>query len=496
MRRSTLLLVPALLGLALPAAAATFPCQPCAGLRFVPAPAPEAAPAPPPAPTEPPAAQPAQAPVPEPAPSPAGPGDFARSLKEAAHLEPGSPVYIAWEVLLQGGGQGGGVPDPQLAETVRQAGATPWIALVFTTPGPLTQGGERLQGELRAAADLAGKAPAGTWFQIVWRPEAGTFSATEYAFLVKRAAVAVTGAQTAAQVAAGPLPLDPAAIQAFYGEEVAAYLEAVVLPDGPAGEVERAVAALAEADPGREVVLDGAPFPAPPADPAEIMATAARNAARGLALTLFRAPSLPPASLAPATAPFAVLAREFGGDLSYESGAAPAGGEESWVFVRGKDLALRVIALAPPGAKSLGLSFADPALRRPIRYPVSFRRVPPPTGRGTAQGLDLELAEPGRVVVLGLERARSRSPGSARSRSRRSCAGCRPLRMPRGGRSSATRRSTPPTSVSSHRPARRLSRRRSRAPTSGAPRRGPTGPGRPSTSTASSGAARPSPRSR
>jgi hypothetical protein len=349
-------------------------------------------------------------------PMPAGPADFARSLKELAKLEPGSPVYLAWEA----GMSGGAALDPALAEsaaTVRAAGGTPWISLVFTSPPPLAQAGDRLQGELRAAAAFAAKVPAGTWIQIVWRPELGGFSPVEYAFLLKRAAVAVTGAQGGAQVATEPLPLDPAAIAAFYGEEVAAYLEAVVLPPVPPGGeagFAAAIAAITQADPGRAVVVDGEPLPggaggvaadAAPA-PAEIlMAAAARNAARGVALTLFQAPATDLKGLLPALAPLTVLAREFRGDLSYEAGAAPQGAEEAWAFVQGRDLSLRVIALAPADAKTLTLRFADPALRRPIRYPVSSRRVVPPTGKVTAQGLNLDLADPGRVVVVGLERA-------------------------------------------------------------------------------------------
>jgi hypothetical protein len=334
-------------------------------------------------------------------------------LKEGSKLEAGSPVYVAWEAPLapppDGAGAAAAAPSATAAtaKEIRASGGTPWIQLVFTAPPPLAQAGERLQAELRAAAALAAQTPAGTWFQIVWRPEGSAPSPTEYAFLVKRAAVALTGAQTEAQVAAGPLPLDPAGLRAFYGEEVAAYLEAAVLPEGDGAALDAALAAIAEADPGRPVVLEGVAIPTAHSEPAELMAVAARQAARGVALTLFRAPA-DLAGLRSALAPLTVLAREFSGDLSYDGSSAPTGAEGAWVFVRGKDLALRVIALAPTsgaGSTNLTLRFADPALRRPIRYPVSFRRVPPPGGKATERGLDLEIAEAGRVVVLGLERA-------------------------------------------------------------------------------------------
>jgi hypothetical protein len=188
---------------------------------------------------------------------------------------------------------GDAAADPGLPATVRDSGATPWVSLVFRTPPPLAQSSDRLQAELRAAADFAGKAPAGTWFQIVWRPETGEFSPTEYAFLLKRAAVAVTGAQTDAKVATGPMPADPDALKAFYGEEAAAYLEALTLQPAGAEGMAAAVAAVQELDPGRTMVLDALPMPEPPIDPAEVLSSAARYASVGIDLTLFRAPGLP-----------------------------------------------------------------------------------------------------------------------------------------------------------------------------------------------------------
>src|SRR4029079_17656410 len=114
------------------------------------------------------------------------------------------------------------------------------------------------------------------------------------------------------------------------------------------------------------------------------------------------APEITAATLAP----FALLAREFAGDLSYDATSAPTGAAEAWAFVRGKDLALRVIARVPAGQETgtLALHFPDPSLRRPTRFPFSAARVAPPSGRVTASGLELSVPQPGRVVVLGLER--------------------------------------------------------------------------------------------
>lgn len=315
-------------------------------------------------------------------------------LPQVARLEPGSPLYVAWDVPLDGTG-----PSAEEMTALRQAGATAWLSLVFRTPAPLAQNSARLQTELRAAAEVAGRAPQGTWFQVIWRPEGAETAATEYAFLLKRAAVTLTGARSDVLVATQALAPDVAALEAFYNEEVAAYLEALVLRPAPAATLTAALEAVQQRlDPGRAMVLDALPFPDPPAD---VLAEAARSATGGFDMTLFRSPSLPPN----AARPLALLAREFTGDLSWDPGSSPAGAPESWAFVRGEDLGLRVIIRAPEGASALDLSFPDPGLRRPARFPYEPGPVVPPSGRVTATGLDLRIEGPGRVAVLGLERA-------------------------------------------------------------------------------------------
>ena len=352
-----------LLCLALPLGAANLPCRPCAGLRV-------------------------DSSVPL--------ADVARVLKPGG-LEPGSPLFVAWEVPLSADAP----VDTSLPATVRDSGATPWISLVFRTPPPLAQGAERLQAELRIAADVASKAPAGTWFQVVWRPETGDFSPAEYAFLLKRAAVTLTGAQGQGKVASEALPADPKILQAFYGEEVAAYLEAVALQPAAPEALKAAVEAIQNQDPGRPIVLDARPVPA---DPNEMLAGAARDSTAGVDLTLFGGPGVETARLVPLLSPLVLLAREFAGDLSWDPGSSPTGAEEAWTFVRGKDLGLRVIALAPPDAQSLTLSFSDPELRRPVRFPIGGQRVPPPGGQVAGGALVLQVSSPNRVAVLGLDR--------------------------------------------------------------------------------------------
>ena len=314
-------------------------------------------------------------------------------LLKQVKLEPSSPLFVAWEVPLSGGA------DINIAKELADAGATPWISLVFRTPAPLAQNAERLQTELREAARLAAAAPASAWLQVVWRPEGhetDAFQPAEYAFLLKRAAVTLTGARADARVASDALPADPATLTAFYGEEVEAYLEAVVLREG--SDLAPAISALDKLDPGRPVVLDSVPLPG---DPAGVLAEAARRSVQGIDLTLFRSPSVSPEAFAP----FAVLAREFAGDLSYDPESVPTGVAEGWTFVRGKDLGLRVIArLAQPGPASL--LFPDPYLKRPVVFPFTRAKVTPPNGEFANKGLRIRIDEPGSsVVVLGLERA-------------------------------------------------------------------------------------------
>lgn len=355
--------------------AQVLPCFPCAGVRFEPvvaAPAPDLQPS-------------MSAPA-----FPNNPADFAALLAQAK-LEKDSPFFVAWEVPLDG-------TDPApAAKGITDAGGTPWLSLIFRTPAPLAQNFERLQGELRAATAIASAAPANAWFQVVWRPEGqDAANASEMAFLIKRAAVALTGARSEARVASDALPADPAFLKALYAEDVAAYLEAVVLR--PGGDLDAAVAAIQEADPGRPIALDSAPLPAVPG---EILSDAARNAVRGVGLTLFRATEVGPQVVSP----LALLAREFTGDISFDAGSIPTGAEEAWTFVRGKDFSLRVIALAPAGASDLTLLFPDPYLRRPSRFPYTFDKVGPPAGEVKDDALEVRLDNPGRVAVLGLERA-------------------------------------------------------------------------------------------
>jgi hypothetical protein len=336
-------------------------------------------------------------------------------LLTATHLTAHSPLFIAWDTDLSGANPASAEDAVQRARTVDANGGTPWIGLVFHTPEPVTKNLAAFGEELRAAADLAAGAPAGSYFQVLWRPNGvdGPIPAASYAFVLKRAAVALTGAQARAKVITAPVPYDPAWLTAFYAEDVAAYFEIVALEAGPGdptgAQLGPAISALAKLDPGRPIAVDSLPYPDQPGD---TLSTSARMAAAGVDLTLYRTEALDLSQLAP----LAVLAREFAGDLSADPGEAPKGGGEAWAFVRGNDLALRVIATtskeqsADPAA-TLSLHFTDVQLRRPTRFPYVSGNVPPPTGKVTADGLDVEIASPGPVVLLGFERATTEETG-------------------------------------------------------------------------------------
>jgi len=239
-----------------PVGAASLPCQPCGGIRL------------------------------------ADPAELENTIGAigniaAGTLEPGSPLFVAWDLPLDGSA------DPSPAAELFGAGATPWMTLVFRTPAPLTQNLDALQAELGAAAKIVAAAPAGTYFQIAWRPTGVTaaLDPAQYGFLLKRAAVVLTGASPEGKVATGPLPADPAFLSAFYAEEIAAYLEAVALAPAAPEQIAAAVAKLDELDPGRPVVLDAS---AAPAEPGAVLVEAARNVTHGLALTLFAVPAATP----------------------------------------------------------------------------------------------------------------------------------------------------------------------------------------------------------
>ena len=90
----------------------------------------------------------------------------------------------------------------ETASTLRAAGARPWYAVRFAAPPPPAERGDDLTAELERLADLARTAEAGSLFQLNWPGELVNEpqAVQEYALALKRASVAVSGAQPDAAV--------------------------------------------------------------------------------------------------------------------------------------------------------------------------------------------------------------------------------------------------------------------------------------------------------
>lgn len=325
----------------------------------------------------------------------------ADAVAASATFDERHPLYVAWDVALTDseGAPADVATDVETSRKIRKAQVTPWVRLVFTTPPSLVENTERLESELEAAAALAAGAAPDTHFQIVWHPEgapAEPFDASSFAFLVKRASVALTGARPEVTVIAGPVPASAQAIRDLYAQEVGAYLDGLAVPPAAPEDLQSVLATLTELDPGRALVVDRMPAPAPAAT---ALADAARLSAAGVALALFDLPEASPESVTP----FVVLARDFQGDLSYDASYGPEGARGGWSFVRGEDLALRVIV--DTGGEETELSFPDPQLLSPEEIDLSTGEPRALFGvRRTAEGLTVPLPADGRVTVLHLDR--------------------------------------------------------------------------------------------
>jgi hypothetical protein len=297
--------------------------------------------------------------------------------------------FLAWTVPLDGTADVGSI------DAMRRTGATPWLRVVFRTPQPVTDNLDSLEAELEALAALVRSGGRSLFVQAVWLPDGAAIDVRDHAFLIKRAAVTVTGASPDANFIAGPLKADPKSLRALYREEVAAYLDLIALD--PGDDPTAAVATLGELDPGKPVVLDALPMPA---KPGKAVARVAEFAAAGFAVTFFEAGAVTAADLAP----LKWMAREFRGNLVYDPFSSPSGAQAAWTFVR-EDLGLRVIAESELGTTDLELSFADAQVRTPTAVDLATGEEKHlyDTGRGV-DGLTVRLHDPDAVVLLRLER--------------------------------------------------------------------------------------------
>ena len=349
--------LPLLASLLLPAAALATgpPCQPCAGVRV------------------------------------ADPAAAVAAIAADPQLEGEERLYVAWSAELDG------TADPAAFSSIRNAGGTPWISVSFRAPAPVLEHVDALERELEDLARIARGAGDRAHFQIAWEPAAGDAGARDLAFVIKRAAVAVTGARAGARVLVGPLASDVGLLRALYAEDVAAYVDGLALSPAPRAEIEAMVAAFRELDPGKGVALDALPWPEPASR--ALSRTAEWNVA-GVAVTFFERPRPTAEDLVP----LKLLAREFQGDLSFDPATVPTGADAAWTYVRGEDLGLRVIAATTPGQGAM-LFFADPQLKAPTLIDPETGEESTPFGQQrTARGLLVPVDEPGAAVLLRLER--------------------------------------------------------------------------------------------
>jgi hypothetical protein len=370
--------------LPVPAAAATPPCKPCAGVTT---------------------------------------GELAATaaaLQLAPRVAPDARLYVRWRHDALGEW------DPAPARAIADAGGTPWVEVVFHTPSPLIGHAADLERELAGLAAVARNPGPALHFEIVWQPQVASAAQADppdrlvqYAFLLKRAAVVVTGAIAEARVLTGPLPADADALRALYAQDLAAYADGVVL-NGPVADdaLQQSLAALDELDPGRPVAVVGLPWPTP----GELtVAETARLGALGAAIAFFdlpEPPAAPPtpaapeaapapgveppattaatASTVPSLAPLAVLANETQGDLAYDATSSPA---STWAYARAKDLGLRVVARRP-GEEPLALAFDDPTLTAPEVVSLRTGEAQPVSGASGPQGVRLRISAPVALIRL------------------------------------------------------------------------------------------------
>ena len=331
------------------------------------------------------------------------PESAAAVLAESTAQDPDARTFLAWTTDLD---DANAVARARAAiPALTRAGARPWVEVRFRSRPPLLENAQSLESELRALAELARSSSPGAAFQLHWAPFTAPFtgdpaSLAEYGYLIKRAAVVVTGAQPDAAVISTVLTPEVERLRELYDEELAAYLDGAALDAsaGPAALPAAAIAELVQLDPGALIVAQRIPLPL---EPLLALPRAAEAAAQGATVVLFEASTLEAALVAP----LELLAGELRGDVSFDP-YSTAQGAPAWSFVRGSDLALRVIVEPPAGADRVALEFGDPSLTSPaLLDPETGEPQPVYGGRRTRGGYRLELADPPPALMLAIERS-------------------------------------------------------------------------------------------
>lgn len=316
-------------------------------------------------------------------------------LESEPRLEEGALLYVAWAIPLVE------AATVDVAPRIVAMGATPVLGLIFKTPFPLSENLETLEAELRVVSRLAREADPQSQFQVFWQPVNAVqaqYYTDDYSFLLKRAAVTVTGGQPRAKVLTQPLDADPDLLLQLFNQGISAYLDAIVLRSGSLESIRSTTRLLMDLDPGKPVVVDGSPIPTPPE---RVLSQAARHSSSGVAVTIFQMNSIEPQTVSS----LKLLANEFRGDLAPDPYSIPRGDSRAWSFVRGEDLGLRVIIEHDPDAAEAIVTFSDGTLRQPSRIDLETgRTLAMHSGTRSAEGLELHWAPSATVSVLRLER--------------------------------------------------------------------------------------------
>ena len=298
----------------------------------------------------------------------------------------------------------------EAASRLRDRGARPWYAVRFAAPPPAADRAGELTPELERLANLARSAQAGSFFQLIWPTELRNepLEVQEYALALKRAAVAVSGAQPDAVVVSAPLPGDPELIRALYAQELDAYLDGVALTAPTTlnfvdlGALRRLIREL---DPDALVAVEDPAGTAATGGDAggDLLVRAAAEAEAGATLSLFALSGDGDADTAAVRAA-RLIAQEFSGDVAFDPYSTP-GGADAWSFVHGEDLSLRIVVSPPAAGAPVTLSFNDRQIGSPARFdPATGETDLLFGGRRTRNGYELKLAETDGPFVFRLDR--------------------------------------------------------------------------------------------
>ena len=310
-------------------------------------------------------------------------GRTAEELAERFSAEPeGAAPFVSWTVSLDE------AFDTGTVRRVRSGGMTPWLTVMFHTPAPLDEHGEELDAELERLVTLVRATGPGIAVQLVWPAGVGAADEIEqYVYLVKRAAVAVAGADPGS-AALVRIPADETSVREMAERGLGVYVAGLVVREGPE-PVDEILPLLAEVFPGMPLVVEAASSVQQP------MVEVARNAASGAVLTFFESPDRADARLFEAVS---LIDREFSGDLTPD--LMEISGLPAWAFVREEDLGLRIVV--DPGDKGGMLFIPDLTLVDPqVVSADGSSRILPWRRRDDGIEIDIPAGDP---VVLRIGR--------------------------------------------------------------------------------------------